>query len=44
MSAPLPPPGRLDPRTIERLARALADALEVRLQARRRRDSLRKEK
>lgn len=42
MNAP-PPSGRIDPRTLERLAKALADALEARLNARRKHDRLRKD-
>jgi hypothetical protein len=41
--SPTPPSGKIDPRTVERLAKALADALEARLAARRKHDRLRKD-
>lgn len=40
---PPPPSGKIDPRTIERLARALADVLEARVNARRKHEKLRKD-
>ena len=41
--SPTPPSGKIDPRTIERLARALADALEAKVNARRKHEKLRKD-
>ncbi len=41
--SPTPPSGKIDPRTIERLAKALADALEARIAALRKHEKLRKD-